>query len=161
MLKEVSDLQRPPKPVYKVDMLWAAWTKQIETRVVRDALGIQRLARVSGADFYIGCDEIAHRILTAMGIKVTTDLLEPVSVILYLTEDGMPVDMNERMPECDDIQTVIVQSPRTEEQVDQQVDQDPYAGVKLFVDWKRIPETLPLEKAPPKGPADPSFMPWL
>lgn len=164
MLKELSDLEAPAKKIYKIVMLWSSWTRQVETRVIRDAFGIQRLARVSGVDYLIACDEIAHKILTSVGIQVTLDMVDPGGVVVYLNSDEyMPEDLQARIPECDYIETIVINTPKQDniKEEDQALKVEPYAGIKLFVDWHKIPETLPLEKAPPKGPSDPLYSPWL
>lgn len=164
MLKELSDIQAPAKKIYKIVFLWSSWTTQVETRVVRDAFGIQRLARVSGVDYVIACDEIAHKILTNVGIKVTLDMVDPAGAVVYLSSNEyMPADLEDRIPDCDYIETIVIDTPNAIPQVDADpaTQVEPYAGVKLFVDWQKIPETLSLEKAPPKGPADPMYSPWL
>jgi len=87
-------------------------------------------------------------------------------VRVYLANGEITDDIQERIPECDDVDYITLVSPTpvfddTSADAPDANQVDPYAGLKLFKDWKSIPETLPLSKAPPKGPSDPMFSPWL
>lgn len=147
--------------MFKVSVFWNVFTPQIATRVIRDCLAIQRLARVNNTQFVIACDEGLHANLKAMGVDVTKDYVQPNMVRAYLINDDLTDDLQKRLPECEDTEIITVTPlpAHNDDHINQ--DLDPYAGVKLFKDWKAIPETLPLEKAPPKGPSDPMWSPWL
>jgi hypothetical protein len=148
----------------KIAMFWNAWTSQITTRILKDALGVQRLARVNRADYVIACDVEAHAKLSAMGISVTEDLTNPDMVRCYMFEEDFSSDVSaalrERLPECDSTEFITV-ALKPLEVVHSPIDSDPYAGVKFYKDWHTIPETLPLTKKPPQGPPNPMWSPFL
>lgn len=146
---------------FKVAAFWNSFNSQVATRVLRDSLAIQRLAKANRADFVIACDPELHHTLSAMGIPVTSDFVSPNMVRAYLMRDDLTDDLTDRLPECEDTELItLTPMPALGDGHSEQT-VDPYAGVRLFKDWKAIPETLPLDKAPPKGPSDPMWSPWL
>lgn len=151
--------------VYKIDVYWNQYNQRIATRILKDCLAVQRLAKVNRTEFVIACDADIHPVLTAMGIPVTLDFVNPNIVRVYLVNSLMTDELNDRLLECEDTELIDIASPvlptAEEETINNPQVTDPYAGVKLFVDWKAIPETMPLSKSPPKGPADPMWSPWL
>lgn len=152
----------PQQQQFKIDVFWNQYNQQVATRVLRDCLAIQRLAKVNRANFIVACDQDVHPTLEAMGIPVTSDFVNPNMVRAYLVNSDMTEELDARLPECEDLELINLNPlPMNNTSDNPPGVSDPYAGVKLFVDWKAIPETMPLTKQPPKGPADPMWSPWL
>jgi hypothetical protein len=151
----------PSDTAFKVSVLWNVWTPQVATRILRDCLAIQRLARVNRSRFIIASDQEMHPMLKAMGIAVTTNLLDPSMVRAYLVKDELTAELQARLPNCEDTEVITVTPMPTAGDEHSEINIDPYAGVKLFKDWVTIPETMPLTKSPPKGPSDPMWSPFL
>ena len=147
--------------MFKLDVFWNTLTPMVTTRVLRDCLSVQRIAKVSRADYVVACDADIHPALAAMGIPVTTDFTNPTMVRAYTVGDNLLDEMEDRLPDCEDTEVITLTLAPEVDNGNYGIDTDPYAGVKLFKDWKTIPPTLPLDKAPPKGPAEPMWSPFL
>lgn len=147
--------------VYKMSVFWSAWTPQVATRIMRDVLAIQRLAKVHKAQFVVAADELLHPKLEAVGVFYTTDFANPSSVRVYLDQGScIPDEIAARLPECDSLEVVSINGEALPAPT-LTVEEDPYAGVKFYQDWKRINETMPLDRKAPPPNSEPLLSPFL
>jgi hypothetical protein len=146
---------------FKMSVLWSAWTPQVQSRVVRDVLSLQRFARANRAELVVACDSLIRANITSMGVQVTDDFNDPKMCCVYLVNGtDIPPEVLVRLPP--DIEPQIISLfgdavPPT----NLVIEEDPYAGVKLYEGVTRINETMPLDKRPPKGDSEPIYSPYL
>jgi hypothetical protein len=144
--------------VFKFAVLWSVWTPQVQSRVLRDVLALQRLAVSSNTQLLVACDQV-------LGVKTTDDFNDPGICKVYLLNDlEIPADLLPRLPRNIEAEVVSLygQAVAPNELV---IEEDPYAGVKLYDGVTRINETMPLDKkAPPHAPGqwlEPLYSPYL
>jgi hypothetical protein len=146
---------------FKISVLWAAWTPQVQSRVVRDVLAMQRLARQQRCALLVACDQLARANVEAVGAKAVDDFNTPDVCMVYLVNGkDMPPEIIDRLPP--EVEPIVV-SLFGDAQPNGQlvIEKDPYAGVKLYEGVRRINETMPLDKRPPKGDSEPIWSPYL
>lgn len=146
---------------YKVTMLWEAWTPQVQSRVVRDALSLQRVTAIAKTQLIVVCDGLAKANLIAMGVEVSNDWTKPDMCLVYVVKGlDIPDELHDRIPI--DVEPRVISlyglAPPAPRLI---VEDDPYAGVKFHKTFTRIPETMPLGKQPPKGKSEPLWGPFL
>lgn len=134
---------------FKMICLWSAWSPQVQSRVIRDVLSMQRLARLNQAELVVACDELARKNVSACGVQTTEDFTSPDVCMVYLLNGSeIPSEVQDRMPL--DIEPLVVSlHGDSVPNGNLVVDEDPYAGVEFFQNTRRINETMPLDKRPP------------
>lgn len=147
---------------YKLAVFWTAWTPKVATRILRDLLSYQRLALRTRTQLLVACDEELKPKISELGFTWVEGFLNCTEARVYVAEgDSVTPEVEERIPECLDISTILV-SPRAETKP-LVVDKDPYAGIKFFKDWKSIPPTLNPEQSPPTNTknVEPRMSPFI
>lgn len=146
---------------YKIGILWSAWTPKVATRILRDLLALERVARVNHTTLVVGCDEQLKPHLSSLDCVWSDNLLNTNLVRAYVeTGESVPDDVLSRVPEGADLEVVSL-NHNTESMPGLVVDIDPYANIKFYKDWHPIRESMPLtQKAPPKN-GEPLMSPFL
>lgn len=152
--------------VFKMVAFWNVWTAQVQSRILRDVMSIQRLSASRRVPLVVCCDPQLRASVAALGVQTTDDATEPNMVSVYVV-NGMdiPPEIIDRLPEgCEPKVYSLFGDAQTPSQL-QMPGEDPYAGVKFYDDSHRINETMPLEKGPPINPnvkhPEPIYSPWL
>lgn len=151
---------------FKMVLFWNTWTPQVQSRVLRDIMSIQRLANGRRVDLVVCCDQMLRANVESLGIKTTDDATNPSMVCVYVM-NGMdiPDDIVERLPEGVEPKVYSLFGDAKPPSTLQMPDKDPYAGVKFYNDAVPINETMPLEKGPNMNPnikhPEPVYSPWL
>jgi hypothetical protein len=152
--------------IFKMVLFWNTWTPQVQSRVLRDVMSIQRLANGRRVQLVVFCDDMLRANVESLGIKTTDDATNPSMVCVYVM-NGMdiPEEIMERLPEgCDPVVYSLFGDTPPPSQL-QMPDKDPYAGVKFYDDSVPINETMPLDKGPNMNPnikhPEPVYSPWL
>lgn len=155
-----------PLGTFKMDLFWSAWTPQVQSRVLRDVMSIQRLASARRTDLVVFCDPVLRANIQSLGIQTTEDPLNPSMVCVYVM-NGMdiPDDIMDRLPEGCEPKVYSLFGDAAPQRTLQAPEKDPYAGLKFYDDSVRINETMPLEKGPNMNPnikhPEPVYSPWL
>jgi hypothetical protein len=152
--------------IFKMVVFWSAWTPQVQSRVLRDIMSLQRLASGRRVDLVVFCDQILRGNVESLGIKTTDDATDPSMVCVYVM-NGMdiPQDIFDRLPEGVQPKVYSLFGDAVPPSNLQLPDEDPYAGVKFYNDAVPINETMPLDKRPTINPhvkhPEPVYSPWL
>ncbi len=155
-----------PLGAFKMVVFWTAWTPQVQSRVLRDIMSIQRLAQSRKVTLVVYCDELLRANVASLGIQVTDDVTNANMVNVYVM-NGMdiPQDIMDRVPEGCDLKVYSLFGDAKRERTLQAPGEDPYSGVEFYSDAIPINETMPLEKGPPINPhvkhPEPMYSPWL
>lgn len=155
-----------PLGAFKLVLFWSAWTAQVQSRVLRDVMSIQRLAQSRRVDLVVYCDQVLRANIAALGVDVTDDVTNPSMVNVYVMNgQDIPDDIMERLPEGCEPKVYSLFGDAQVERTLQAPEKDPYAGVKFYSDAVPINETMPLEKGPNMNPnikhPEPVYSPWL
>lgn len=153
---------------FKMVCFWNTWTPQVQSRVLRDIMSIQRLAQGRRVDLVVFCDQQLRANVESLGIKTTDDATNPQMVCVYVMNGlDIPEEIVERLPEgCEPkVYSLYGEAkPQSELQVPKP-GEDPYAGVKFYNDAVPINETMPLDQRPIINPnvkhPEPVYSPWL
>lgn len=147
---------------FKLSVLWNVWNPQIQTRVLRDIMSLQRLASTSRVPLIVACDQTLRANIESLGVQTSDDFTNPDMCRVYVSSgDSIPPELYDRLP--DNVEPVVVSlSGNAESPGNLSVESDPYAGTKFFRDWTSIQETMPLDK-PKKwvSDSDPAYSPYL
>jgi hypothetical protein len=152
--------------IFKMVLFWNAWTAQVQSRVLRDIMSIQRLCNSRRVDLVVCCDATLRANVEALGVKTTDDATNPSMVCVYVMNgQDIPEDIIERLPEGVEPKVYSLFGDAKPQRTLQMPDKDPYAGVKFYDDSHRINETMPLERGPSINPnvkhPEPQYSPWL
>jgi hypothetical protein len=150
---------------YKVSVFWSSWSPQIQTRILRDVLVLQRLAVKHRCTLIIACDQLLRANVQALGVVASDDFGAPDMCRVYVVDSAdIPTEVYERLP-ANGVEPVVVSinGPGGAGAGPLSVEEDPYAGVKFYKGVQRIQETMPLNKpAPPHTKGDElPFSPYL
>lgn len=145
--------------VFKISVFWSAWTPKIATRILRDLLALQRVARSQRATLLVACDPQLAPQATAMGVSVTDNFLAPDLSRVYVEDPNtMSDDLHQRL--LPDTEMVVLHG-NADPLRPLVIEDDPYAGVKFYKDWHTIRETMPLNQKPPPSNGEPLMSPFL
>jgi hypothetical protein len=155
-----------PLGTFKMVLFWSAWTAQVQSRVLRDIMSIQRLAQSRKVDLLVFCDPVLRGQVESLGVQTTDDATNPSMVNVYVMNGlDIPEDIVNRLPEGCEPKVYNLFGDGPPERTLQMPDEDPYAGVKFYSDAVPINETMPLEKGPNMNPnikhPEPIYSPWL
>jgi hypothetical protein len=160
---EVRPSNLPVQPQFKVNIYWGPWSPQITARILRDMFILARLAKINRTTLTVASAPELRPYLKQLGIVCTEDFTKPQLARVYVEEEcALPLDLEERMPEDVDWEVVSLNTNPLEPQAGPTVPDAPYANMPLKQTWRWIPETMPLERAPPRGlPAEPGWAPYF
>jgi len=151
--------------IFKMVVFWSAWTPQVQSRVLRDVMSIQRLCSSRRVDLLVCCDANLRANVESLGVKTTDDATNPQMVCVYVMNGlDIPDDIVDRLPEGAEPKVYSLYGDAKPQSTLQLPAEDPYSGVKFYNDSVPINETMPLDKAPPNPHVhhpEPSYSPWL
>ena len=151
-------------PHYKLNVLWDHFGPQVKARIVSDVLSIKKIADTTRTPFVVATDADMASVLSNLGVTVTDNFLGPHLTRVYLTDgDTVPFSLSERLK---DIRTEIDYFSVNVQRLSPKDPNagggaDPYTGIVYPKLWHRIPETLPIDRAPPRGTSEPMWSPYL
>lgn len=152
-------------PHYKLVVLWDHFVPQVKSRAVSDVLAIAKIADTNRIPFVVATDEELGSVLRNLGITVTDNMMNPHLTRVYLTDgDTVPFSLSERVKDTSsevDYVSINVQRADPPDEGHGYNIADPYSGIVYPKLWHRIPETLPIDRAPPRGTSEPMWSPFL
>ncbi len=152
-------------PHYKLNVLWDHFGPQVKSRIVSDVLSIKKIADTNRIPFVVATDADMASVLSNLGVTVTDNFLGPHLTRVYLTDgDSVPFSLSERLKDIRteiDYFSVNVQRLSPKDPNAGADSADPYTGIVYPKLWHRIPETLPIDRAPPRGTSEPMWSPYL
>ena len=146
---------------YKIGMVSDTWTNVVKTRVLRDMLTIDRLARRRGIHLVLAANiDLKPVFAGVIDVTITEDLLDCDTFRVYIDFDNHVVTQTDsvdhlsvldRLPEDADYEVIEINRGKLLPQLI--IEKDPYAGMlPENRDVEIIQPTVDLNKPPPKVP---------